>query len=77
MTEHHALVEVTGGVDTHKDTHVAAAKDALGRVLGTLRRLRRRRRGSPRYGRGCPGGAAWSRSGWKAPALTALGWLAT
>jgi transposase len=28
-------VEVTGGVDTHKDTHVAAAKDALGRVLGT------------------------------------------
>ena len=35
MTEQHALVEVTGGVDTHKDTHVAAAKDALGRVLGT------------------------------------------
>jgi len=28
-------VEVTGGVDTHKDTHVAAAKDGLGRVLGT------------------------------------------
>lgn len=28
-------VEVTGGVDTHKDTHVAAALDQLGRVLGT------------------------------------------
>ena len=26
---------VTGGVDTHKDTHVAAALDELGRVLGT------------------------------------------
>jgi transposase len=28
-------VRVTGGVDTHKDTHVAAARDHLGRVLGT------------------------------------------
>jgi transposase len=27
-------VEVTGGVDTHKDTHTAAAVDAAGRVLG-------------------------------------------
>jgi transposase len=26
---------ITGGVDTHKDFHVAAAKDALGRQLGT------------------------------------------
>jgi transposase len=26
---------VTGGDDTHKDTHVAAALDELGRVLGT------------------------------------------
>jgi len=26
---------VTGGVDTHKDAHVAAALDGLGRVLGT------------------------------------------
>ncbi|HKY17116.1 MAG TPA: transposase [Microthrixaceae bacterium] len=26
---------MTGGVDTHKDTHVAAALDELGRVLGT------------------------------------------
>jgi transposase len=29
--------EITGGVDTHKDFHVAAAKDALGRDLGTCR----------------------------------------
>jgi len=28
-------VLVTGGVDTHKDTHVVAALDQLGRVLGT------------------------------------------
>ena len=39
MTEQHggveSVVEVTGGVDTHKDTHVVAAKDAVGRVLGT------------------------------------------
>jgi transposase len=41
MTHQHAQVdtpggvEVTGGVDTHKDTHVAAGKDGLGRVLGT------------------------------------------
>ena len=33
MTDTHA--PVTGGVDTHKDTHVAAALDELGRVLGT------------------------------------------
>ena len=28
-------VVVTGGVDTHKDVHVAAALDQLGRLLGT------------------------------------------
>jgi transposase len=28
------LVEVTGGVDTHQDTHTAAAVDSAGRVLG-------------------------------------------
>lgn len=32
--DHHS-VEVTGGVDTHKDVHVAAAIDQLGRILGT------------------------------------------
>jgi transposase len=29
--------EITGGVDTHKEFHVAAAKDSLGRDLGTAR----------------------------------------
>jgi hypothetical protein len=33
MTENER--RVTGGVDTHKDTHVAAALDEVGRVLGT------------------------------------------
>jgi len=28
-------IEVTGGVDTHKDTHTAAAVDSTGRVLGS------------------------------------------
>jgi hypothetical protein len=27
-------IEVTGGVDTHKDTHTVAALDASGRLLG-------------------------------------------
>ena len=31
----HTSVEVTGGVDTHKDTHTAAALDGAGRTLGT------------------------------------------
>jgi transposase len=29
-----AVVEVTGGVDTHRDTHTAAAVDGQGRLLG-------------------------------------------
>ncbi|TWP42644.1 IS110 family transposase [Lentzea tibetensis] len=29
--------EITGGVDTHKKFHVAAARDGLGRLLGTKR----------------------------------------
>jgi transposase len=31
----HQVVEVTGGVDTHKDTHTAAVVDSAGRVLGS------------------------------------------
>lgn len=31
----HNRVQVTGGVDTHKDTHTAAAVDAAGRMLGS------------------------------------------
>ncbi|MFD3941088.1 IS110 family transposase [Streptomyces sp. NPDC058611] len=33
MAQHE--VEVTGGVDTHKDTHTAAAVDSAGRALGS------------------------------------------
>lgn len=33
MTQH--PVEVTGGVDTHNDTHTAAAVDSAGRMLGS------------------------------------------
>ncbi len=32
---HTTLPRVTVGVDTHKDLHVAAARDHLGRRLGT------------------------------------------
>ena len=35
MSEKESLVEVFGGVDTHRDCHVAAAVDTAGRVLGT------------------------------------------
>lgn len=31
----HTQVLVTGGIDTHKDTHTAAAVDAAGRMLGS------------------------------------------
>ena len=35
MSEKESLVEVFGGVDTHRDCHVAAVVDTAGRVLGT------------------------------------------
>lgn len=41
MTDHHTTVDthhkvlITGGVDTHKDTHTAAALTSLGRLLDT------------------------------------------
>jgi transposase len=47
----HATVEVTGGVDTHKDTHTAAAVDGAGRVLGTAQ--------FPATGRGYAALLAW------------------
>jgi hypothetical protein len=50
---------VTVGVDSHKDIHVAAAVDQLGRLLGTLRRQPPARlRPAPAVGAGAwPGGA--------------------
>lgn len=35
ITPETVLLEVTGGVDTHQDTHTAAVIDQVGRVLGT------------------------------------------
>jgi hypothetical protein len=35
ITADKAAFEVTGGVDTHQDTHTAAVIDLVGRVLGT------------------------------------------
>jgi transposase len=35
MSMHHEHREVTGGVDTHADEHVAAVVDETGRILGT------------------------------------------
>jgi transposase len=35
--DHAPPVQVTGGVDTHRDVHWAAARDVLGRQLGTHR----------------------------------------
>ncbi|MGW4412606.1 IS110 family transposase [Nonomuraea sp. NPDC004702] len=29
------IADITGGVDTHQDTHTAAVLDEVGRVLGT------------------------------------------
>jgi transposase len=46
--------EITGGVDTHKDFHVAAAKDSLGRDLGTKK--------FPAHRAGYASLAAWLRS---------------
>jgi transposase len=35
MSMHHQQVDVTGGVDTHRDAHVAAVIDRVGRILAT------------------------------------------
>ncbi len=48
-------VRVTIGVDTHKDSHVARAKDSLGRPLGEPRVF-------PATGRGYAQLGAWARS---------------
>jgi len=47
-------VEITGGVDTHKDTHTAAAVDSAGGVLGTKQ--------FTATGSGCVDLLAWLRS---------------
>jgi transposase len=68
MTEDESATQrVIGGVDTHKDVHVVAVLDELGRLLDTQRRLPRPRRviaGSPR---GCAVMVRSSRSVSRAP----------
>jgi transposase len=73
---HTAPPRVTVGVDTHKDTHVAAARDQLGRRLATTM--------APATAAGYAQLLAWprhsgspSRGGWRAPAATAPAWPAS
>ena len=81
MPAHHRRVDlppgsVIGGVDLHKDVHVATAVDELGRVPGsanfatTPAGYRRLSEWLSSFGR-----PAWV--GWKAPAAGAPGWPAT
>jgi hypothetical protein len=56
MTAVEAGRGVTGGVDTHRDVHVAAALDPLGGLLGSRRASRRTPPATRRF---WPG---WSRS---------------
>ncbi len=69
--------EVVLGVDTHLDAHVAVALDSLGRRLGELSvpttKKGYSRASSP--GRRVSGSCA--APGWRAPAATAPGLLAT
>jgi len=67
---------ITAGVDTHADTHVAAAVDQVGRVLGTAQ--------FPADPAGFRAALAWARShgelarpAWKEPVAMAPGWPAT
>ena len=57
---------VIGGIDTHKDVHVAAALDELGRLLGTAS-FPTTAAGYRQLWRGCAHTARSSRSGSKAP----------
>ena len=55
---------VIGGVDTHKDLHVVAAIDGLGRMLGHETFPADAAAIRPCCP-GCDGGGAWRRSGWR------------
>lgn len=59
--------EITGGVDTHNDTHTAAALDSAGRLLG-YRQFPPPPPATPRCWRGCARSARWCRSGSRKPA---------
>ena len=61
---------ITGGVDTHLDTHVAAALDANGGVLG-VESFATTPAGLEALHVWLSGFGPWSASEWKAPAPTA------
>ena len=67
---------VTGGVDTHRDIHVAAALDQLGGVLGTAQ-FPTTASGYRDLLAGWPATVRSSRWGWRAPARTGLRWPGT
>ena len=63
-------IAVYGGVDTHRDSHVAAVVDHAGRLLGSAEFGA----DSPGYGqleRWLRSWGKWFGSGWRAPAATA------
>jgi hypothetical protein len=72
---------ITGGVDRRLDTHVAAALDVNGGVLG-IESSRRQRRASVRCTGGWPASgrslvSAWKPPVWKPPAPLAPAWRGT
>ena len=72
-------VDICGGVDTHRDVHVAAVVDTAGRVLGSAP-FTADTAGYEQLGDWATGyspTAAWSGLGWKAPAATAPAWPVT
>ena len=66
------VVEVTGGVDTHADTHTAAALDQVG-ACWAPRPSPRPRPAIRTWSAGWPGSARWAGSGSRAPAATVPG----
>ena len=67
---------ITGGVDSHADTHVAAALDPIG-DCSALRSSRPPRPGTPACSAGWAGSGPSPWSAWRAPAVTARAWLGT
>ena len=68
--------EVTGGIDTHADTHTVAALDGLGHLLGHATFPANRVGYEELLGWLTSHGDV-ARSVWRAPAPTALAWPAT
>ena len=74
LTGEVAVLGVWGGVDTHGTTHVAAAVDQLGRLLGTGS-FAATAAGYRVLHAGLGGSGRCWRWEWRAPAVTVRGWL--